>query len=104
VTNSKGYYALFTSPRLRKLAKELNISHAAAIGHTVALIEWARTYTPDGIISKYENEYIAAGALYEGNAAAFINARLECEIAEETGYDLFLNINTTGTRLPQARG
>ena len=67
-------------PKLKRLARGLEISKPAAIGHLFLLWSWAMDYAPDGDISGIDAEDIAGAAEWDGDADTFIAALLSCGI------------------------
>ena len=62
----ESHQELRNHPKTKRLARELRISVAAAIGHLHCLWWWATDYAPDGDLTEYEDWEIADAALYEG--------------------------------------
>lgn len=52
-------------PKTRKLASRLSIPIPAAVGHLHCLWHWAFEIAPDGDLSRFDSEDIAAGALWD---------------------------------------
>ncbi len=62
----ESHQELRNHPKTKRLARELKISVAAAIGHLHCLWWWATDYAPDGDLTEYEDWEIADAAFYEG--------------------------------------
>lgn len=62
----ESHQELRNHPKTKRLARELKISVAAAIGHLHCLWWWATDYAPDGDLTEYEDWEIADAAYYEG--------------------------------------
>lgn len=52
--------------KVKRLARELKITTAAAVGHLHFLWWWAVDFVPDGDLSKFDDEEIADAMGYEG--------------------------------------
>jgi hypothetical protein len=61
-------------PKTVRLAKKLNISIPAAIGHLHLLWWWALDFAPDGNLTNFENYEIAHAIMWENDAELLINA------------------------------
>lgn len=61
-------------PKTIRLAKKLNISIPATIGHLHMLWWWALDFAPDGDLSKFENYEIAYVMMWENDPELLINA------------------------------
>ena len=70
----ESHQELARHPKTKKLARVLEISIPAAIGHLHLLWWWAMDYANDGSLARYDSGDIADAALWEGNAIQFINA------------------------------
>jgi hypothetical protein len=66
--------SLVHHPKTARLARRLRVPKAQAIGHLVALWLWCLEYAPDGELSKFDVEEIAEAALWEQDAAQFVEA------------------------------
>ncbi len=74
-------------PKTKRLARRLDLSPAAAIGHLHCLWWWAVDYAPDGDLSDLEDWEIADAAGYEGDSVDFVMALV---------YSGFLDNNEEG--------
>lgn len=74
----KSHSQLRDHPKIKRAARELNISAITMIGHMHALWWWSMEFVPDGLVSAYDNEDIAENAGWEGDPERFINALLNC--------------------------
>ena len=61
-------------PKTKRLARALQISLPAAIGHLHLLWWWALDYAQDGDLHKYTDEDIADAICWDGDAAQIANA------------------------------
>jgi hypothetical protein len=68
------YASLKDHPKTRKLARLLDIPRVQAIGHLHCLWWWAMTYAQDGELHTFDNEDLAVGAEWDGDAASFTSA------------------------------
>ena len=67
----ESHQELRNHPKVRRLARGLNVAVPAAIGHLHLLWWWAIDYAPDGCLAGYEDWEIAEAALWEGDPAEF---------------------------------
>lgn len=67
---------LINHPKLKRLARCLDVSQVTACGHLVALWSWAAQYAPDGDLTDYltDSGSIADGAAWEGDPERFMDA------------------------------
>ena len=81
----ESHQELRNHPKTKRLARELKISVAAAIGHLHCLWWWATDYAPDGDLTEYEDWEIADAAYYEGkNTAKFKDALIFAGFLDNT--------------------
>lgn len=73
-------------PKVKRLARKLNISLPAAVGHLQYFWWWALDYALDGDLSAYDPEDLADAALWEGDAQEFLNALLDCGPGNSCGF------------------
>jgi hypothetical protein len=64
-------------PKTRKLARALNISRPAVVGHLHYLWWWALDFAQDGDLSRYDADELAEATLWDGDPDAFIEALME---------------------------
>lgn len=64
-------------PKMKKLARILNIAVPTAVGHLHFFWWWALDYAQDGSLSRYDAGDIADAALWEQDAQAFVDAMVE---------------------------
>ncbi|PTX99247.1 hypothetical protein DB345_02405 [Spartobacteria bacterium LR76] len=64
-------------PKTRRVALRLGISKAAVIGHLHLLWWWTLDFAPDGDLSGFDAEEVAAVAEWEGDAEQFLQALLD---------------------------
>lgn len=88
----ESHQELRNHPKTKRLARELRISVAAAIGHLHCLWWWATDYAPDGDLTEYEDWEIADAALYEGkNTEKFKDALIFAGFLDNTDGRLLLH-------------
>ena len=90
----EAHASLREHPKTKKLARLLNISRAATIGHMLCLWWWCQEYAEDGDLSSYEFEDIADAADWDGDASVLVDAMLSCGMKGKSG---FLARNDDGT-------
>lgn len=64
----------YDSPKIRRLARYLEVGRAQAAGHIALLWSWALRHAPDGDLSKYDDEDIEDAVHWRGNRGAFVTA------------------------------
>lgn len=64
-------------PKLKRLARHLEVSRPTAVGHLHYLWWWCLSFAVDGDLSKFDVEEIAEGAEWEGNARPFVTALIK---------------------------
>ncbi len=68
-------------PKMKKAARTLGLSHREMVGHLHFLWWWALDYAPDGDLTGYSAEVIAAdGADWPGDPQQFLQALIDCRI------------------------
>ncbi|MDR1688311.1 MAG: hypothetical protein LBS21_06835 [Clostridiales bacterium] len=74
-------------PKTKRLARALQISLPAAVGHLTYLWWWATDYAQNGELTNYTAEDIADASLWEGDASEFVNALVTAQFVDrdETG-------------------
>ena len=70
----ESHQSLGTHLKLRRLARELRIHRAQAIGHLHFLWWWALDYAPSGNLSAFASAEISAAAEWPGDIGVFHNA------------------------------
>jgi hypothetical protein len=65
-------------PKTRRAARQLQTSVPALIGHLHLLWHWCLDFAPHGDLARYDAEQIAEAALWEGDAAQFVQAMTDC--------------------------
>lgn len=76
----KSQQALREHPKLKRLARRLEVSVPAALGHLHMLWWWALDYAQDGDLTPFDPLDIADAAGWEGDPEAFIEAMVNCGI------------------------
>ena len=88
----ESHQELRNHPKTKRLARELKITVAAAIGHLHCLWWWATDYAPDGDLTEYEAWEIADAAYYEGkNTEKFKDALIFAGFLDNTNGRLILH-------------
>lgn len=78
-------------PKTKKLARLLGISLPAAIGHLHLLWWWAMDFAMDGDLSRYDEEDIADGAMWEGDAEKFLDALIQAGFVDQDDTGIYLH-------------
>ena len=65
-------------PKARRMARQLNISRPAVVGHLHYLWWWAMDFAQDGDVTDFDGEEIAEAALWDGEPCDFFSALTEC--------------------------
>jgi hypothetical protein len=81
----ESHQELARHPKTRKLARKLDISIPAAVGHLHFVWWWAMDYAEDGDLSRYEAADVAEAAMWEGDPDQFIIALTEAGFLEDDG-------------------
>ncbi len=79
----ESHQTLQLHPKTQKLSRKFNISIPAVIGHLHCLWWWALNYAEDGDLSKFDDEDIAIGALWEGDGCEFVQAIADVGFLDE---------------------
>ena len=74
----KSQQALRDHPKLKKLARGLEISIPTALGHLHMLWWWAMDYAQDGNLTPFDALDIADAAGWEGDPNRFVDAMVNC--------------------------
>lgn len=82
---------LFHHPKTKRASRALGLSIPAMAGHLIALWLWCMDYAKHGDLSQYTNEEIADAAMWEGDAATFYQALVECKWLEATEDKLLVH-------------
>ena len=80
-------------PKIKRLARQLDISFVTAKGHIVTLWAWAIDYAPDGNLASYDPEDVEEGAEWEGASRKFIDAAVAVGLLDGTVADENLEIH-----------
>lgn len=83
----KLYAAVFTHPKTRRLAKRLDVSPAAAVGHLASLWAFTAEFAPDGNLSRFDQEEVELGAGWDGTDGRFIKAAIASGYLDKNGSD-----------------
>lgn len=86
----KSEQALGSHPKLRLLAKELDISIPETIGHLHLLWWWAVDYAEDGDVTRYK-DFIPFAAQFEGDADKFVKALIDFGWLDEVDNKLIIH-------------
>lgn len=87
----ESHQTLGQHPKTRRLARYLGISLPTAVGHLHYFWWWALDYAQDGNLSKFEPEDIAEAALWEGDAATFLEALIKAGFVDRKGQELVIH-------------
>ena len=74
----KTHVDIAAHPKVRKLARRLNVSLPTAIGHLIMLWSWCMTYAPDGSLSNHDEEDIALAAGWDEDPRKLMDALRSC--------------------------
>lgn len=74
----------YDSPKIRRLARHLEVGRAQAAGHIALLWSWALRHAPDGDLSKYDDEDIEDAVHWRGNRGAFVTACTATSFIDES--------------------
>ena len=74
----KSQQALRDHPKLKKLARGLEVSIPTALGHLHMLWWWAMDYAQDGNLTPFDALDIADAAGWEGDPERFVDAMVNC--------------------------
>lgn len=74
----KSQQALRDHPKLKKLARSLEVSIPTALGHLHMLWWWAMDYAQDGDLTPFDALDIADAAGWEGDPERFVDAMVNC--------------------------
>lgn len=92
----ESHQSLAQHPKTRKLARKLDVSVPAAMGHLHALWHWSLDHAFDGDLTGYDPEDIAIGAMWDGDPDDFLKALIEAK--GRSGFG-FVEQDERGTRL-----
>jgi hypothetical protein len=73
-------------PKVKRLARILDTSIPAAIGHLHCLWWWALDYAPDGDVSRYDEFDLADAGMWEGDPGTFVKALQQCGPGGTAGF------------------
>lgn len=71
-------------PKTRRVARALNVSVPAVVGHLHCFWWWAMDYAQDGNLSRYDDGDIADAAGWEGDASQFVDALRDARFIDDT--------------------
>ena len=79
---------LIHHPKLKKLARLLNLPKVHAAGHLIALWTWAAQYAEDGDLTRYldEPQTLADAAEWPGDPQAFLDALIGSGYGAKPGF------------------
>lgn len=78
-------------PKILKLARDLKIPQAQAVGHLCSLWMWTLRMAPDGDLESFDAEDIELGALWEGDPGAFTAAATRRHLLDEGPHGLVVH-------------
>src|SRR5688572_2666186 len=73
-------------PKVKRLARLLDISVPEAIGHMHCLWWWAVDYATDGDVSRFDALDLADAAMWCGDPERFAKALVECGPSDQAGF------------------
>jgi DnaD/phage-associated family protein len=79
----ESHQELARHPKTKRLARALETSVPAAIGHLHLFWWWAMDYAQDGSLARYDTGEIADAAQWEGDPQAFVGAMLEAGFLDQ---------------------
>ena len=79
----ESHQELRNNPKTRKLARSLNISIPAVIGHLQCLWWWATDYAQNGDLSRYDANDIADAMMWEGDPDILVEAMITIGFIDE---------------------
>jgi hypothetical protein len=82
---------LANHPKVRRLARKLGISKAAAIGQLHLVWWWALNYTDDGDISRFDAIEIADGSQWDGDPEMLIEALIDSGFLDRDGDQIVIH-------------
>jgi hypothetical protein len=82
----ESHQSLPQHPKTKRAARLLEIPIPLMIGHLHMLWYWCLDYAQDGDLGKYDDADIADAAGWEGEAARFVSALLDCAPRDEVGF------------------
>lgn len=87
----ESHQTLGQHPKTKRLARYLEVSLPAAVGHLHYLWWWALDYAQDGDLSRYEPEDIADAVLWDGDAKAFVEALIRAGFLDQVNDKLLIH-------------
>jgi hypothetical protein len=72
----------YDSPKIKRLARNLDIDRPTAAGMIVLLWSWALRHAPDGDLSKFEIEDIEDAACWSGNRGDFLHGCVKSRLID----------------------
>jgi len=73
---------LINHPKTKKLARNLDISIPAAIGHLISIWTWSMKYAEDGNLGKYDQDQMASAAIWVADSTEFVSAMIDANFLE----------------------
>lgn len=77
---------LRTHPKVKRLARLLDVHKAQAIGHLQMLWWWALDHAFDGNCGSYDSFDLSDAAEWGGDPDTFVKALMECGPGDEAGF------------------
>lgn len=74
-------------PKLEDFAERLGEPLYSATGRWVRVLEYAGTYLPDGVISRYGTKRIAKAAMWDGSPDVFVGHLVGAKLVDDLGSD-----------------
>jgi hypothetical protein len=72
-------------PKLRHLARLLDVPPYAALGLLEALLHWAHSYAPEGDVGRHADQDIADGVGWDGDASTLVGALVTARWLDRCG-------------------
>ena len=82
----QSHQTLATHPKTRKMARRLDASIPAVIGHLHLLWYWALDHAIDGDVSRFDPDDLADAAGWEGDPDTFVKALTDCGSGGAAGF------------------
>lgn len=87
----ESHQGLARHPKTKKLARILDVSLPASVGHLHFLWWWAMDYAADGDLSRYDSGDLADACGWEGESQHIVNALIHSGFLEERHEGLFIH-------------
>lgn len=88
----KSHQEIGRHPKTKRLARALDISIPAAVGHLHLLWHWCLDYAQDGDLSSHDAEEIADAMMWEGEPGVLIQALAEAQWID-TDFNAWMEVH-----------